>query len=180
MVYTGERVIPWYPSMDWGNMQRHVMRYAWACQFVAGRSVLDLGCGTGYGAFMLSWSARSVCGVDVSPEAIAFASHQFNAPNLRFVRGDLEAEVMRSAEMYIALEVLEHLDDPAAIVSQCRPLVWSMPIDAANQFHKRVYSVEEIDALTLDSGRWVQAEDGQISPRGEQRFEPGFVLGVIE
>src|SRR5262249_60279888 len=65
-----ERAFPGMPAAN--VMQEHAIRYGFALGLVGGMRVLDLGCGTGYGSEMLSWSAASVRGFDpLPPEACA-------------------------------------------------------------------------------------------------------------
>jgi methylase of polypeptide subunit release factors len=58
--------------------------------------VLDLGCGAGSGALMLSRQAVQVVGTDINPRAIALAELNLalaDAANVRFIAGDLFAPV---------------------------------------------------------------------------------------
>jgi 2-polyprenyl-3-methyl-5-hydroxy-6-metoxy-1,4-benzoquinol methylase len=139
------------------------------------QKVLDIGCGTGYGTFMLSWAARWVTGMDLDEPSVRFARRHFQADNLLYLQsGDPS---VYEADVYVALEVLEHLDDPAQLIAECRPLVWSMPISDGSAFHKRAYSLIEIEGLTR-SVQWVQSVDGEIVPAGNEWFEPRYALGV--
>ncbi len=53
--FTGERVIPGQVNDDlWAE---HISRYAFAARFAAGKRVLDIGCGTGYGTAELAQHA---------------------------------------------------------------------------------------------------------------------------
>lgn len=58
-----ERLIPG-EGVPGGEMEQHVARYAWAFRFCEGKHVVDVGCGGGYGSFLLSWVAREVDAVD--------------------------------------------------------------------------------------------------------------------
>jgi SAM-dependent methyltransferase len=128
---------------------------------VWGKKVIDLGCGTGYGTYMLSWGARQAVGVDIDVDAIAFAAAHFQAPNLTYAAMDITRRGF-NGEIYVAFEVLEHLDDPAALIAKYRPLLWSMPIDDDSRFHKRGYSWRQIRELTGDINA-VQNWDGDIT-----------------
>lgn len=55
----------------------HVATYEFAREFVAGKSVLDYGCGTGYGTQRLASSAAQIVGIDISEEAIRFAESTY-------------------------------------------------------------------------------------------------------
>jgi 2-polyprenyl-3-methyl-5-hydroxy-6-metoxy-1,4-benzoquinol methylase len=154
----------------------HIMRYAWATQFCWQKRVVDLGCGSGYGSFILSMVAKEVIGADLSIDAIIYAGDNFEADNLFFTICDLENDELPLGEVYAAFEVLEHLEDPAALVQMAKPLVWSIPISNKNQWHKQVLSMEEIESL-MGEVAWVQSGDGQIAPRETANFEPVYALG---
>ena len=64
---TGERYIPGESRVT-GIESMH--RYAVAAELVAGRRVLDIASGEGYGSFMLSQKAASVVGVDLNRQAV--------------------------------------------------------------------------------------------------------------
>lgn len=67
----------------------HVSVYWFASRFVRGRRVLDLGCGTGYGAAdLLHAGASEVVGVDLDSKAIRYARRHYQSPQLSFHVGD--------------------------------------------------------------------------------------------
>jgi len=178
MVYTGERVVPWDFRVGANLMHHHVARYAWAVPFAYRKNVVDLGCGAGYGSFMMSWSAKSVAGIDVSEDAISFAAAHFTAPNLSFEVGDITWRRV-PADLFVAFEVLEHLDNPQVVIERCRPMLWSIPVSSANQFHRRMYTVNQTDKL-MKVGEWFQGRDGLIVRREVAWFEPTYVLGFLK
>jgi SAM-dependent methyltransferase len=178
MNYTGERVVPWNLGTGIVILNAHVRRYAWALPYVWGKKVVDLGCGTGYGTFMLSWAARQAIGLDIDVESIAFASRHFKAPNLEYGVLDI-AKRCRNGDIYVAFEVLEHLDDPTVITEKYRPLVWSMPIEDGSRFHKRAYSVEDVRDLMGPIGT-AQDRNGFIGLYDALTAPPVHVLGVLE
>jgi ubiquinone/menaquinone biosynthesis C-methylase UbiE len=71
---TGERVNPDFPN---SNFENHFKVYKFLCQFVQGKRVLDVGCGTGYGTAYISKYASSVTGIDISIPAIRFATKRY-------------------------------------------------------------------------------------------------------
>src|SRR5262249_50712539 len=63
--------------------------YAFAARHVQGKSVLDLGCGTGSGsARLLAAGAASVVGVDPDPKSLAYARRRFAGPRFLNVAVD--------------------------------------------------------------------------------------------
>ena len=57
----------------------HVATYEFARRYVDGKTVLDFGCGTGYGTALLAEDAASIVGVDPAPGAIAFATRRYGS-----------------------------------------------------------------------------------------------------
>ena len=66
--FTGERFVP-STEVDPTHYE-HVHRYIFANQFVNGKKVLDLACGEGYGAKILSENAVEVTGIDIDKTTI--------------------------------------------------------------------------------------------------------------
>jgi SAM-dependent methyltransferase len=75
-------------------------------------SVLDAGCGSGYGSAELAKTGASVTGADVSGEAVAYAREHFGAQGIRFVEAPCEALPLEpeSFDLVTAFEVIEHLE----------------------------------------------------------------------
>jgi SAM-dependent methyltransferase len=76
--------VPWksvFPGRSPDDeMVSHKTRYEFASRFVEGKRVLDVGCGSGYGAQMLlDAGAKKVVGIDIDKEALTFAKKYFNA-----------------------------------------------------------------------------------------------------
>lgn len=116
--FTGERVVPGEVSDDlWSE---HFARYAFARRYATGRRVLDAGCGTGYGAAELAFSANHVIGLDVSNEALQFARRNCSIPSVTFVAASGACLPFRNAsfDLVVAFEVIEHLRDYRAFIDE--------------------------------------------------------------
>jgi len=116
--FTGERVIPGEVEADLWN--EHFARYAFASQFAAGRTVLDIGCGSGYGAAELSRTARAVVGLDVSVEAAQYARAHFPAGNLHLTAASATALPYPAStfDLITSFEVIEHLHDWPQLIAE--------------------------------------------------------------
>jgi SAM-dependent methyltransferase len=115
-----ERIVP--DETEPGIVAIHLKRYEFARRRCAGKDVLDAGCGVGYGTAHLASSARSVVGIDRSPEAIEYARRRYAAPNVEFAVGNLLALDRQAASFNVvcAFETIEHLADPDAFLHEVR------------------------------------------------------------
>lgn len=118
---TGERTLPDVPSENYW-FQRHLVVYEWIAAQVAGRRVIDMACGEGYGADVLARSAASVVGVDANPEAHDHARLRYRRENLRFER-DLVERFDEPGDAVTFLQTIEHVEEPGPLLDHFARLV---------------------------------------------------------
>jgi SAM-dependent methyltransferase len=112
---TGERTLPDVPEENYWY-RRHLAVYEWIAALVAGRRVVDMACGEGYGSDVLAAAgAASVVGVDANPEAHEHARLRYLRPNLRFER-DLVESFAEPCDVVVFLQTIEHVEDAGAIL----------------------------------------------------------------
>jgi SAM-dependent methyltransferase len=88
---------------------------------VAGRRVLDLGCGAGQLAhYLATVGAAEVIGIDVSERLLALARTQWAHPRVRYDRVPVEAAVFSpgSLDLVVSSLVLHYVDDYAGTISR--------------------------------------------------------------
>ena len=108
--WTGERCLPFIEDVQ--VVYEHLLRYHFAIPYCAGKRVIDLGSGEGYGAALLAESAESVVGIEIDREAVEHAAAAYRNPKLRFIQGsvlELNAIPTGSIDAAVCFEVLEHV-----------------------------------------------------------------------
>ena len=179
MRFTGERFIPWGMGERAWMAQDHLARYGWAARFAANRRVVDLGCGTGYGSYILSMVARFVLGLDVCAETVSHAERTFANRVCQFWQANIERDHIPPAELYVCFECLEHLERPGELVARLgAPLLYSLPIGNTSRYHKHAYAPAGAEAF--GGTIWYQTAEGDIVPKEHAWFSPAIVIGFKE
>ena len=164
--FTGERLHAGDPLFAL-DLARHEAAYEIAKVLLPSGRVLDLGCGSGYGAAALAARGARVVALDrVPPDA---ASRKGAA---RFVRADLEALPLapHAFELVASFQVIEHLVDPGpyldAIARCLAPggtAVLTTPnvlrSDGVNPYHVHEYGASELAEL-------LRTRFGEVEVRG--------------
>src|ERR1044072_2635830 len=161
MEFTGERFVP---TLDGQIKYEHLHRYALVLDFAAGKSVLDIACGEGYGAALMACVAERVVGVDISQPSIEHARRSYYYQNLEFLIGACESIPLPDAavDLVTSFETIEHHDRHEEMMSEIkrvmRPggvliisspnrLTYSDEPNYSNPFHVRELYYDEFHAL---------------------------------
>ena len=129
-------------------------RHQEIAKWIVGDSVLDLGCGVALIANMIG--QRDYLGIDFSAEAIASCHKVSTNKNATFVIGSVFDETIlpnRTYDTVLAIEVLEHLDNPEELVqlalAHCeKRLIVTVPVDMRGPAHVRpTWEREDITSL---------------------------------
>jgi len=92
---------------------KHLKAYEHALQFVENKTVLEIGCGSGYGNKLLAQKAEKIYSLDIDKESLEFARiHNANSKTeyieVDVVEGvDLESN---SCDICVCFQVIEHID----------------------------------------------------------------------
>ena len=110
---TGERMLPPLDNEISFVFARHHFAYEYAKRYVSGKSVVDIGCGTGYGCSLLAQDALRVVGIDRDASAIAYCLQHYSARNVTFMCADANAlPADETFDVSISFQMIEHLQDP--------------------------------------------------------------------
>lgn len=100
----------------------HLHRYAVCREHVAGKRVLDIGCGAGYGTHLLAEQAAEAIGVDIDAEAIERARKSYRRANLSYDVADCYGLPFSDGEFdaIVANEMIEHIDRQADFLREAK------------------------------------------------------------
>ena len=122
----------WDPESEFRPLhQINPLRLRWidGQSQLAGKRVLDIGCGGGILSDSMAREGAHVLGIDLAAKPLKVAQlHALEAgtENVEYreiATEALAAEAPRSFDVVTCMEMLEHVPDPAAIVSACAELV---------------------------------------------------------
>lgn len=121
----------WDPTSEFRPLHEiNPLRLEWinARAPLAGKTVVDIGCGGGILAESMAKKGARVTGVDLSEKALKVADlHSLESGvQVRYEMisaEDLAAREPASFDVVTCMEMLEHVPDPAAVVQACAKLV---------------------------------------------------------
>lgn len=158
LTFTGERFLP---ECAGEMIYEHWHRYLIAQHYVKGLRVLDVASGEGYGSHLLSQSAASVVGVDVSADAVAHAASRYAAANLTYVAASCVQipEPDASFDVIVSFETIEHIMEHQAFLREVDRLLApgglfiisspNRPEYSDRTGYKNEYHVKELDRTEL-------------------------------
>ena len=182
--FTGERFVPGASGAIGEMWYEHWHRYHYVLPLVAGKKVLDVACGAGYGSALMSRRATDVCGVDISTAAITHASSMYaNRANLQFFEASCTQLPFDSArfEVVVSFETIEHIAEQAEFLDEIKRvlkpdgvLILSCPNKSeysdkrgfTNEFHVRELYRPELEALLAPRFarmRWLSQRNAYVS-----------------
>lgn len=135
-----ERFTPGAEGEIW---YEHWHRYHFVAPLAAGRRVLDIASGEGYGSALLATAAASVLGVDMDAAAVGQARRRYGAqPRLEFREGRCEAIPLpdASVDLVVSFETLEHIPDPARLMAEAARVLAPGGTVVVSTPNKAVYS----------------------------------------
>ncbi len=180
---TLERLVPHELTSDEvsrATLELHLERYRFAARHCRSGRVLDIACGVGYGSRLLGdllGDDAHVLGVDLSHDAIGYASEHYGDARVSFQQSD--AMDFRSDEPFdsiVSLETIEHLPDPAGFVDNVLRLlrpggtfiasVPTTPSVDANPHHLHDFTRKKLDGLVAGHRLRQMAALPQVQPFG--------------
>ncbi len=164
---TGERTVPGVPEENYW-FRRHEAAYHVLLRYCAHATVLEAGCGEGYGAGLISGSAHRVIALDYDEPTTGHVARRY--PAVRVLRANLASLPITSGSIDVVanFQVIEHLRDQEGFLAEChrvlRPggrLLVTTPNRLTftpgstvplNPFHTRELAPSEMDQLLRGAG----------------------------
>ncbi len=167
------------------SLRLSLERYAFAATHACSGRILDIASGSGYGTHLLAERAGEtvdVLGVDLSQEAVRYASERYGGERVRFIAADaMDFADDDGFDAIVSIETIEHLPEPGAflarIIRLLRPtgvLIGSVPVTPsvdANPYHLHDFSERSFRRLVSHHGLIEVDHMRQVQP-----FEIGAVL----
>ncbi len=155
-----------------------LLRYRFAQNHAKGMTVLDIGCGYGYGSYLLSKCAKSVTGIDYDGDVISAATAKYPRANLKFFAADAAGFLSNTTEQFQLItmfETIEHVPDQSRLMrlvgralSADGTLIISTPNRRYTTFYRHnPYHLKELDMqefvslIEIDSELEVKVTYGQ-------------------
>ncbi len=132
MKLTNERIVPELMEPLNGLLLEHLARYYFAGPIAHG-NVLDLACGSGYGAWMLARFAKQkvarITGVDNDQRTIRYAAKRYAHPSCEWVCADAVDPSLGTIlgcgeyDTIISFETIEHLHNDQQFLANLKTLL---------------------------------------------------------
>ncbi|MEK7499618.1 MAG: class I SAM-dependent methyltransferase [Patescibacteria group bacterium] len=152
-MYSGERILP--EKIFNVTYQQSLKAYEYAATYAAGKTVLDVASGEGYGTHLLGKTAAKAVGLDLHRGAVEDAQKNYGNTNVVFHQGDLlNAPAVLKGEQFdvvCCFQTIEHVEDHDAFLASLAAVARPGGIILVSTPNKKVfpsfnpYHVHELD-----------------------------------
>lgn len=120
---TGERTVPGIPRENYW-FQRHLAVYEWIVRRgLAQGTVIEAGCGEGYGADLLSTAGATVIALDYDEPVVSHVGRTYPQVDARLANLESLPLPDQAADHAVSLQVIEHLWDLPAFLRDCHRVI---------------------------------------------------------
>jgi len=208
-----EHYLPVKHRKEWDSVERyieylrHFTAYKYVEEFVKDKSVLEVGCGTGYGANYLTRFASTLTAADISKQCVTYCHNSYGKAKMNLLcASGLSLPIRNSSfDVVVSFQVIEHIepkrvahflseikrilkDGGVFVIStpnkRLRLLPFQKP-EARNPEHKKEYTSKELKKLFHDFFEEVKVYGLKGSPEiqslvlNQLRQNPSDIYRVI-
>jgi len=151
----------------------HLHRYAFVNEYINDTIILDIACGEGYGANLMSKNSKFVYAVDIDQECIEKARLKYQSNNIEFLVGSTSKIPLNdnSVDVVISFETIEHHDEHDIMLTEIKrvlkkegililstpdKLYYSEMRNLINEFHVKELYKNEFEELISKYFRNIQ------------------------
>ncbi len=139
------------------TISQHKTVYSFCRKFTKNKNIVEIGCGTGFGANFLAMESKSVVAIDSDKFAIEECQQYFQRNNLTFISSSIESFTsIQKVDTVICLQVIEHLNTPEILLKKTVDLlkknghfIISTPNAATQSYNENPYHIKEFTASEL-------------------------------
>ncbi len=192
---TGERTVPGIAEENYW-FRRHEAAYQALLPLCVDRTVLEAGCGEGYGAGLIATVAERVVALDYDIPTTEHVARRY--PEVTVARANLAFLPLRDSavEVVANFQVIEHLWDQAGFLAECRRvltpggrlivttpnrLTFTPDSDTPlNPFHTRELAPSELDCLLREAGFEIETLHGLHHGDGVRKLDDRYGGSIID
>jgi SAM-dependent methyltransferase len=117
---------------QWENVGEYILflksrkAYEFTASYCQNKTVLDYGCGSGYGTAVLSKCAKMAIGVDINEEAIDYCRRRYPYESLSFQKISSDQALPfedRSFDIIVSFQVIEHIWDVQKYLAEMKRIL---------------------------------------------------------
>jgi len=162
----------------WERDPRHVAfmsaRYMFVAKMLEGkRSVLEVGCGDGFGARIVRQHVQNLTGIDLDPVSIREAMKNYSATwPVKFLVYDIMDGALPGFDAVYCLDVFEHIEDEHSLLGNlrgCAPVC----IIGTPSLESQAYACEGSKAGHVNC-----VTKGQLRERMQRHWKHVFMFGM--
>jgi SAM-dependent methyltransferase len=192
---TGERTVPGIAEENYW-FRRHEAAYLALLPYCDGATVLEAGCGEGYGAGLIASRAERVFALDYDQLATEHVARRY--PEVAVARANLPFLPLRSSTVDVVanFQVIEHLWDQAQFLDEChrvlRPhgrllvttpnrITFTPDSDTPlNPYHTRELAPSELDSLLREAGFEIERLHGLHHGSSLRKLDEKYGGSIID
>lgn len=156
-------IVPWVSIPKKPYLKAMKYRYRWVDGFAAGKTVLDVPCGMGWGMSMISRAARRI-GVDLDANSIVEARQRYG----------------KVAEFHVGSMAELPLDDDSVDIVCCLEGIEHVPVEVGTQFLAESARVLRPDGQLLISSPHYTAGGHSGNPHHIHEYQPDELRARLE